>query len=69
MATKDELRARLRIPAGRLDAINALLLDPNTRVVNDLLDVVAKYGTPEEINAQGCGGPRARQPADPAGRT
>ena len=50
MATKDELRAKLRIPAGRLDAINDLLLDPDARVVNDLLDVIARYGTPEEIN-------------------
>ena len=37
-------------PAARLDALNGLLLDPDTRVVNDLLDVIAKYGTPEEIN-------------------
>ena len=50
MATKDELRAKLRIPAGRLDAINDLLLDPDARVVNDLLDVIARYGTPQEIN-------------------
>ena len=50
MTTKDELRARLRIPASRLDPINDLLLDPNTRVVNDLLDVIARYGTPEAIN-------------------
>ncbi len=52
MATKDELRARLRIPYDRLDAINAVLLDPNARVVNDLLDVVARHGTPEQINAK-----------------
>lgn len=52
MATKDELRARLRIPHDRLDAINGILLDPNTRVVNDLLDVVARHGTPEQINAR-----------------
>ncbi|MEJ5198831.1 MAG: hypothetical protein WHX53_07895 [Anaerolineae bacterium] len=52
MISKDALRARLHIPADRLDAINRLLLDPNSRVVNDLLDVVAKYGTPEEINRQ-----------------
>ena len=52
MANKEELRARLRIPHSRLDDINALLLDPDLRVVNDLLDVVAKYGTPEEINAK-----------------
>jgi hypothetical protein len=50
VATKDELRARLRIPPERLDPINELLLDPNARVVNDLLDVIAKYGTPEAIN-------------------
>ena len=52
MMTKDMLRERLRIPNSRLDAINDLLLDPGARVVNDLLDVVAKYGTPEEINRQ-----------------
>ncbi len=52
MTTKERLRARLAIPHERLDAINALLLDPEMRVVNDLLDVVAKYGTPEEINAK-----------------
>lgn len=52
MTPRDDLRARLRIPHDRLDAINAVLLDPDTRVVNDLLDVVAKYGTPEQINAR-----------------
>jgi hypothetical protein len=52
MANKEELRARLRIPHSRLDDINAVLLDPNLKVVNALLDVVAKYGTPEEINAR-----------------
>ncbi len=52
MTTRDDLRARLRIPYDRLDAINAVLLDPDTRVVNDLLDVVTKYGTPEQINAK-----------------
>lgn len=46
----DELRELLRIPYGRLDEINDVLLDPNIRVVNDLLEVVAKHGTPEEIN-------------------
>ena len=46
----DELRNALKIPHERLDEINAILLDPNTRVVNDFLDVVAKYGSPEEIN-------------------
>jgi hypothetical protein len=44
------LRARLAIPADHLDALNAFLLDPDARIVNDLLAVVARYGTPEEIN-------------------
>jgi hypothetical protein len=44
------LRDRLQIPAARLDAINAILGDPDMRVVDDLLKVVEKYGTPEEIN-------------------
>jgi hypothetical protein len=47
-----ELRNRLRIPADRLEEINAVLLDPDMAVINDFLDVVAKYGTPEEINAK-----------------
>jgi hypothetical protein len=33
-----------------LDDINAVLLDPDSRVVNDVLKVVAKYGTPADIN-------------------
>src|SRR4030042_6624037 len=48
----EDLRERLRIGPGRVDRITALLLDPNSRIVNDLLKVVAKYGTPEEINAK-----------------
>jgi hypothetical protein len=47
-----DLRRRLEIPAARLADLNALLLAPDTRVVNDVLAVVAKYGTPEEINAK-----------------
>ncbi len=47
---EESLRSSLRIPASRLEAINAVLLDPETRVVNDFLAVVARYGTPEEIN-------------------
>ena len=42
----------MRIPSARLDVINAVLTDPNMGVVNDFLDVVSKYGTPEEINAK-----------------
>lgn len=47
-----EFRQALKIPYSRLDDINAVLLDPDTRVVNDFLAVVAKYGTPQEINAK-----------------
>ncbi len=47
-----DLRERLKIPYDRLDAINQVLLNPDERVINDFLAVVAKYGTPEEINAQ-----------------
>ena len=45
-----DLQARLKIPASRLDAINAVLLDPGMTVMKDFLEVVARYGTPEEIN-------------------
>jgi len=44
------LRELLEIRHSRLDAINEVLLDPNSKVINSFLDVVAKYGTPEEIN-------------------
>ncbi|MFO8036380.1 MAG: hypothetical protein R6U57_07120 [Anaerolineales bacterium] len=47
-----DLQKRLEIPPDRLDAINDILLDPDMQVMSDFLDVVAKYGTPEEINAK-----------------
>ena len=46
----EDLRQLLKIPMERLNDLNAILLDPDMRVVNDFLAVVAKYGTPEEIN-------------------
>lgn len=46
----DKLRDLLKIPTSRLEDINAILLDPAMDVINDFLDVVARYGTPEEIN-------------------
>ena len=46
----ESLRQRLEISSDRLDAINAVLLDPNMQVIDDFLEVVARYGTPEEIN-------------------
>ncbi len=45
-----DLRNRLRIASSRLDEVNAFLLDPNNRAINDFLAVVDKYGTIEEIN-------------------
>ena len=46
----EDIRHLLKIPMERLDDLNAILLDPDMRVVNDFLAVVAKYGTPDEIN-------------------
>jgi hypothetical protein len=48
----DNLMNRLKISPDRLDALNAILLNPDMRVIEDFLAVVAKYGTPEEINAR-----------------
>lgn len=47
---KENLRQLLKIPYERLDDVNAIFLNPDSRVVNDFLAVVAKYGTPQEIN-------------------
>ena len=47
-----DLRERLKISPDRLDAINDVLLNPDMRVMNEFLEVVAKYGAPEEINAK-----------------
>lgn len=46
----DSLRQRLAIPTARLEELNALLLAPDVRVIDDFLAVVARYGTPEAIN-------------------
>jgi hypothetical protein len=48
----DDLRKRLEIGSEQVEAINQILLSPDSRVVDDLLKVVAKYGTPDEINAK-----------------
>jgi hypothetical protein len=48
----DSLRDLLEIPASCVDEINALLLDPKNQAINGFLEVVEKYGTPEEINRQ-----------------
>lgn len=46
----EDLRQRLKIPYQRLDDINAVLLNPETAAIEQLLEVVQRYGTPEEIN-------------------
>ncbi|HND94094.1 MAG TPA: hypothetical protein PLI75_20090, partial [Anaerolineales bacterium] len=40
----------LKINPNLVDSVNSVLLDPNSRVMKNFFDVVAKYGTPEEIN-------------------
>ena len=44
------LREKLKISEERLKEVNDFLLDPNNRVINDLLKLVEKYGGVEEIN-------------------
>jgi hypothetical protein len=46
----ESIRTKLKIPIDRLESINAILLDTGMTVINEFFDVVAKYGTPEEIN-------------------
>ncbi|MEN8240622.1 MAG: hypothetical protein ABFS17_01780 [Chloroflexota bacterium] len=48
----ENLRKKLEISVDQLDAINKILLNPDSQVIDHLLKVVAKYGTPEEINAK-----------------
>jgi hypothetical protein len=56
----EKLRQLLKIPYDRLDDINAVLLDPDMRVVDDFLAVVEKFGTPEEINRKAAQGRQLR---------
>lgn len=46
----NELRNLLKIPTSRLDEINAVLVNPDMRVINDFIAVVEQYGTPKKIN-------------------
>jgi hypothetical protein len=48
----ESLRERLRIRSSALEDVNRFLLDPGNSVINAVLRVVGKYGTPEEINAK-----------------
>lgn len=45
-----DLRERLRISTERLKEINDFILDPNNELINKLLEIIEKYGGPEEIN-------------------
>jgi len=45
-----KLRKQLRIPPANLASINKLLLDSNSRLMNDVLAVIAKHGSIQEIN-------------------
>ncbi len=44
------LAEKLRISEIQLAVVNALLVDENNRAIKDFIDVVSRYGTPEEIN-------------------
>jgi hypothetical protein len=48
----NDIRSSLSVSADRLEAINDVLLNPDSQVINDFLKVVAKYGTPQEINLE-----------------
>jgi antitoxin component of MazEF toxin-antitoxin module len=47
------LREKVKISEKHLEEINNFLLDPNNKLVNDLLDVIEKYGGVDEINRKG----------------
>ena len=41
---------KLQISEERLAEVNHLLMDPGNEVVNQILEIVERYGGPEEIN-------------------
>jgi len=45
-----DLRQQLKISEDRLSEVNALLTDPNNETVSRILEIVEKYGGPQEIN-------------------
>ncbi|WP_371803973.1 hypothetical protein [Candidatus Lokiarchaeum ossiferum] len=46
------LQEKLKISSESYDQVNKFLLDGNNPLIKKFLDVVKKYGTPEEINAK-----------------
>jgi hypothetical protein len=45
-----DLRERLKINKERLKEVNDFILDPDNELISRLLEIVEKYGGPEEIN-------------------
>ncbi|HUI90526.1 MAG TPA: hypothetical protein VLX61_17550 [Anaerolineales bacterium] len=45
-----DLQKLLKISPDKVRAVNSVFLDPDSRVMKNFFEVVAKYGTPEEIN-------------------
>ena len=45
-----DLQKLLKISPDKVKAINSVFLDPDSQVMKNFFDVVAKYGTPQEIN-------------------
>jgi hypothetical protein len=50
MIARQALLEALSIPTSRINEINSALFKPDSRVMADFLDIVEKYGSPEEIN-------------------
>jgi len=46
----NDLRERLKISEERLKEVNEFILDLNNDLINKLIEIVEKYGGPEEIN-------------------
>ena len=45
-----DLREKLKIDSKRIEEINAFLIDPTNEIINQLLEVINKYGGVTEIN-------------------
>ena len=43
---------KLKISENSLNTINDFLLDPKNPLIKSFIDIVNKYGTPDEINAK-----------------
>jgi hypothetical protein len=49
---REILIQKMHIPPGCIDKINDAIFNPDQQVIKNFLDVVLKYGTPDEINAR-----------------